>query len=587
MAKHTKQARLRQKILANLAMKEIKETSAGLFHKGIKIAERFTVEGEAVDENGSVTGIAISRKRRGKRHGRLVSMKALRSRAPLAAVLEELSMMTPVDGAQLKAIAVYVRALADLSRILAPTFDGLHRYHDEKGHAYNFAVLNGEVYGNAPYRVLPCPTTTSPYVQKGTLEEWKTDFAPLLKNNPLPIFVLCFGLSAPVAQACQFNRSSAMLCGESSTGKTLMAKYLKSLHGAPNDPHQWASTNDGLEALASEHHGLVLTIDELGSGDSTKVLAALYRLSSGVGKARANSNGALRAAVTMSASIFATGELSIWQQAAASGQTPRAGHEVRLPCIPVVEPFGVYTRVMPEAEDGAAFALKFKAAMERNHGVVLPALLRGMVEDIEKWVRAIAKYRQQVTKRILGTRAATTLTGIEQRVLDQFVNVALSGCIAVQLNVIPLTYREVCDAIKHVFHLWLTTYSEEQREPRAAALENVKAWVKLKAEGQLIPISDWQGHGRTNVVGFIKVIRGEKYFLIHRHFFAADLCRNHGVKITVQALREAKMLYTHNKTNLVFVRMPKAGNAGEDVVKKKMGFYAIRADILFDDPKGA
>ena len=198
-------------------------------------------------------------------------------------------------------------------------------------------------------------STTAPFAKRGTLADWQASVGSFVAGHSRAVFAVSLGFAGPLLgllgqEGCGFN-----LFGQSSRGKTTLAKAAASVWGKGDIPgfvRSWRSTANALEATAALHSDTLLVLDELSIVDPREAYAAAYQLTGGTGKGRAARDGSLRQSLTWRTIVFSTGEMRVADKLVENRQRARAGQQVRLIDIPAdaVAGVGVFDNVSAEGE---------------------------------------------------------------------------------------------------------------------------------------------------------------------------------------------------------------------------------------------
>ena len=540
-----------------------------------RLIQPFMVIGTARSVDGRVLGAILASSDEDRRTC-IAPLACLREPRRLAEYFEQIGVVPPTDLKALKLVATYVDAMARRVERIVLSSEGIHAIVVGNSKVF-VAVMGRQVIGSADVKPLAVLARASVYAAKGTLESWRSTFAPLLRGNPLLITSACFALAAPLGSLLNLELMGLLLAGPSSIGKTTLARWVNSSFCAPDEPHQWAGTANGIEALAVLYQDLPLTLDELGSGELPRMLEVIYRISGGQTKVRATASGGLQDVGNIRSPIFATGEISLGQQARASGTTVRAGHDARMPTVWVDEPHGVYTSI-GKATDGAAFAERVNAGMRDHYGVLLPAFLHAVISNLAA-VRVAAAAMRKDIEGVVAQEDVSLMSGVERRVLSGFVNFAVAGELAVAHGVMPLKNGEPALAVAHVFAKWLTRWREASREPSEAPLVSVRDFFKRHAR-RFVPLKDWHEGGPAGFCGYVRTDKsGSSHYLVFREAFEKEVAAEHGVDATVQALRSAGLLVEDGRGRTKLVRMP---GVPKHSPTGRMAFFAISTEVAFD-----
>ncbi|MES2025268.1 MAG: DUF927 domain-containing protein [Pseudomonadota bacterium] len=236
----------------------------------------------------------------------------------------------------------------------------------------NIFVLPDAAYGKSDERVVF--STTDPdeikrFARKGTVESWKNNVAAPCQGNSRAIMSICIGLAPPLLALLGEDNGGFHLRGNSSIGKSICLNLGSSPWGSNALIRTWNMTVNGLEGVATMHNDIVLPLDELGQADAKSAGEAAYMLGNGQGKGRANKDGDARTVKRWRNLVLSSGEKSMADLMAASGQLVMAGQEVRMIEIPADagKGLGVFENIHG-ARSSQIFAESLKQAIDENHG---------------------------------------------------------------------------------------------------------------------------------------------------------------------------------------------------------------------------
>jgi hypothetical protein len=151
----------------------------------------------------------------------------------------------------------------------------------------------------------------SAYRERGTLADWRDHVARLCAGNSRLVFAASTAFAAMLLQVAEAESGGFHLRGASSTGKTMALRVAASVFGGPDYLRRWRSTDNALEALATQHCGSLLILDELSQMDPRVAGEVAYMLANGDGKARANRAGGLRSVARWDLLFLSSGETSL------------------------------------------------------------------------------------------------------------------------------------------------------------------------------------------------------------------------------------------------------------------------------------
>lgn len=166
---------------------------------------------------------------------------------------------------------------------------------------------------------------------------------PLVRGNSMAITGVCLGLAGPVLGLTDAPAFGVHLAGPSGVGKSTIARLAMAVWSAEPMRSGEATGAALLAILAQAQHGLI-AIDELrpkaGMGE------VIYSIGNGAGRDRTNGAGALREAVRTQGITLTTGEISVAEAIAATGDQVHDGQMVRHLTVPLAGfPHGLFDRL--------------------------------------------------------------------------------------------------------------------------------------------------------------------------------------------------------------------------------------------------
>lgn len=167
--------------------------------------------------------------------------------------------------------------------------------------------------------------------RKGSFDEWRSKAGELL-STPGVLTALGVSLAGPLVELLDLVPFGIHFAGNSTSGKTTLARFASSLWGNPNSIMcSWDSTGKALEALTETSNGACLVLDEIKRfrEDAKGLSGAIHNLCSGSsgGRARLRKDGSLIPLRSWSNTILSTGENSIRDLL---GEHYQGGHRVRM-----------------------------------------------------------------------------------------------------------------------------------------------------------------------------------------------------------------------------------------------------------------
>jgi putative DNA primase/helicase len=248
-------------------------------------------------------------------------------------------------------------------------------------------VLPGETIGRrGGERIILGDVERHLYEKRGTFEDWRDGVAKLAQGHVLPILAISAALSGPLLHLTGIEGGGIHFWGPSSRGKTTLLKMGASVWGPGETTgfiRAWRATTNGLEGAAAVATDTVLILDELAQIEARELVAALYLLSNGVGKARASRDGSLREPRSWRIVFLSSGELPVGAKLIEErGRKARAGQEVRMLEVATSRAFGVFDNPGPE-QNAAKLAKECARAASQAYGTAGPEFVRRLLaEDI-------------------------------------------------------------------------------------------------------------------------------------------------------------------------------------------------------------
>lgn len=292
------------------------------------------------------------------------------------------------------------------------------------------------------------------YDSRGTLLSWRSGVATRVHGHWVPMLAISAAFAGPLLELVDAEGGGLHFFGSSSIGKTSVCLNAPaSVWGSPHFVRSWRSTANGLEALAALANDTLLPLDELGVGDATDVATGVYQLSSGTGKNRARSNGALQQPLLWRNIVLSTGELPIPAKLTESGAHPRAGQLVRILDIPADagHGHGVFDSVGldgPPAELARAISL----AARTSYGMAGPAFVRQLIRRGDAGVRrTVMEHIRDFGRRHMPEGA----DGQVQRAADRLALIGAAGELAIEGGILPWRPGEAIEAAARGFDAWI------------------------------------------------------------------------------------------------------------------------------------
>jgi len=312
--------------------------------------------------------------------------------------------------------------------------------------------------------------------QSGTVEKWRDGVARLSAGNSRLVFAVSQAFAAPLAELAGEDSGGFHLRGASSTGKTTALRAAASVWGKPETyVRTWRATSNGLEGVAALHNDGLLILDELSQIDGKEAGQVAYMLANGQGKARAGRTGSARQPARWRLFLLSSGEVSLADLMAASGQKTNAGQEVRLADIPADAgaDMGLFEQLNGCATP-AALAQAINDAASQHYGTVGVEFLRRVAGNREALRNWLAEFVKQCAAAFMPADAAGQVT----RVAKRFALVAAAGALAASYGFTGWKHDDAIQAAKTCFDAWLVNFGGAGNRETRALLSQVRAFFE-------------------------------------------------------------------------------------------------------------
>lgn len=263
------------------------------------------------------------------------------------------------------------------------------------------------------------------YSPGGTLAGWQAGISTPAIDNPMLVLALCTAFAGPLLSLLNAENGGLHFVGPSSIGKTTFLAAACSVWGHPKRYQRtWRTTSNGAEGVASMFNDSLLALDEIKQANPTEVGDVIYMLGNGLGKQRADKNGAARAIAQWRCFVISTGEHSIETSMGIAGHRIQAGQTVRL--IDVMaerrKGYGAWDNLHGKS-DAQQCSDSIKAAAYEHHGHPGRVFVERLGEDTTNLVEMLEGIR-----RLPGF--VRNGDGQLQRVVAHFALLALAGELA-------------------------------------------------------------------------------------------------------------------------------------------------------------
>lgn len=411
------------------------------------------------------------------------------------------------------------------------------------------------------------------YQRQGTLEQWKKNISiPIATHSKLVIALSSAFAGQLLAPLEQQTGVGIHFKGQSSKGKTTALNVACGVWGKPDHYRKtWKSTGNALEHTAYIHNDGFLGLDEIGEVANPKELGNIvYMLANGQGKARLTKQITAKPSYTWKVIFLSTGEKSLKEIMLENGQKTKLGQEIRLIDIDISKSeYGLFDQI-DFAEDGAKQSRLLVEHSNECYGLAGMAWLKYLTNDKETTINQARALLEQYNLELI----AEHKQGHIARVANAFALIATAGELATQAGITGWQVGTAFNAVKTVFEAWVNDSEYVGDYENKEYILHVKAFFEANESSRFESITADPDNIEkiNNRVGYWKIEKGEKWFLIFPEQFKNEVCKGLDSRKVAQALLDNGLLeHDIGKTSKT-VRIPSKQKAVKVYVVKEAIF---------------
>jgi uncharacterized protein (DUF927 family) len=428
----------------------------------------------------------------------------------------------------------------------------------------NVFVMPQRTIGQADERILYQSPMSAPstFKHRGNLSDWQKHIAAPGAGNSRLVFAICAAFAAPLLHVTGMESGGLHYRGDSSTGKTTALRIAASVWGGSEYLQRWRATDNGLEALASQHSDCLLVLDELSQVDPRAAGEVAYMLANGSGKARANRMGAMRDTACWRVLFLSSGEAGLAEHMAQANRKSKAGQEVRLLDIAADAGKGLgLFDTLHDYESGAVFSKVLTEAATLYYGTAAPAFIEKIVEHLDKLPSMIKQAQRQFIAQHLPGDAG----GQAHRAALRFALVGAAGELATAWGITGWALGEASEAAKTCFEAWLAQRGGGGNQEAAAMLAQVRQFFELHGDARFTEwdrATDDHAPKTVNRAGFRRTHgeSGETEYYVLREVFRSEVCKGFDYKTVCRLLADQGALEMGGRSFTRKERLPGMGN---------------------------
>lgn len=398
-------------------------------------------------------------------------------------------------------------------------------------------VLPGRTIGSDKVRYQASAKGQNLFSVRGSLDGWKTEVAAKCEGNPVLTLAIGCALAGPLLSLVGVLGGGVHLVGDSSSGKSLAQLIGSSVWGDPGIfAASWDMTKGGLEIEASSRNDTMLPLDEIKRADPKRVQEMAYSLANGQGKGTMTRDREARGKLSWRLLALSSGERSLSEHAAISGNAAHAGAELRMVDVNA----GTRThRAFDELHglEGADFHRQLTVAVGANHGHIGPAFVERLLASDD---------RPGLLEDFAGIRAQFVEDNAQAgRVADRFAVIALAGEMAIAYDLLPWTPGTALADCQLLYGEWLSRVGGGNAEDRQI-LAGILDFIDKHGSSRFSDVEDQTPDTKVfNRAGYWEVVGTKRLYLFNKSALT-EAAHGHGLARVVKALEGAGALAKHD-----------------------------------------
>lgn len=398
-------------------------------------------------------------------------------------------------------------------------------------------VLPGRTIGSDKVRYQASAKGQNLFSVRGSLEGWKVEVAAKCEGNPVLTLAIGCALAGPLLSLVGVLGGGVHLVGDSSSGKSLAQLIGSSVWGDPGIfAASWDMTKGGLEIEASSRNDTMLPLDEIKRADPKRVQEMAYSLANGQGKGTMTRDREARGKLSWRLLALSSGERSLSEHAAISGNAAHAGAELRMVDVNA----GTRThRAFDELHglEGADFHRQLTVAVGANHGHIGPAFVEKLLASDD---------RPGLLEDFAGIRAQFVEDNAQAgRVADRFAVIALAGEMAIAYDLLPWSPGTALADCQLLYGEWLSRVGGGNAEDRQI-LAGILDFIDKHGSSRFSNVEDQTPDSKVfNRAGYWEVVGTKRLYLFNKSALT-EAAHGHGLARVVKALEGAGALAKHD-----------------------------------------
>ncbi len=356
---------------------------------------------------------------------------------------------------------------------------------------------------------------------KGSTEDWQNEIGKYCAGNSRLVFAVSMAFAAPLLHLSGIDGGGFNFKGSSSEGKSTALQVAASVCGGSEYLCTWRATSNGLEGVAASHNDALLILDEMGQVAPKEAGEIAYMLANGQGKQRASRSGSARAKKQWRTLFLSSGEISLSDHLLLTGQTIKAGQEVRLADIQMNTGQHGGFETLHDFSDGASFADHLKEKTAQIYGSPYRDYLSALMGYLEKLPSTI----KQIQQDFINEHCPKDASGQVRRVAQRFAVVVAGGDIATTLGITGWPQDEAVRAAAVCFKTWLDQRGGSGNSEDQKAIERVVGFIQLHGQSRF---AEWKSNSDRviqNRAGYVQHEGVNTYYYFFPQIFDSEVCK--------------------------------------------------------------
>ena len=414
-------------------------------------------------------------------------------------------------------------------------------------------VLPGRTIGSDKVRYQASNKAQVLFSRRGELARWQTEVAAKCAGNPVLTLAIGCSLAGPLLSLVGVLGGGVHLVGDSSSGKSLAQLIGSSVWGDPGVfAASWDMTKGGLEIEASSRNDTILPLDEIKRADPKRVQEMAYSLANGQGKGTMTREREGRAKLSWRLLTLSSGERSLSEHAAISGNAAHAGAELRMVDVNA----GTRThRAFDELHglEGADFHRQLTVAVGAHHGHLGPAFVEKLLASDD---------RTGLLEDFAGVRASFVEDNAQAgRVADRFAVIALAGEMAIAYGLLPWNPGTALADCRLLYGEWLSRVGSGNAEDRQI-LAGILDFIDRHGSSRFSDVDDMMPDTKVfNRAGYWELTGNNRLYLFNKPALI-EAAHGYGLSRIIKALECANVLARRdNERKTKNYRLPGGGQA--------------------------